>query len=53
MVKKFNPHITELELSSNMLTDLPDELEDLQYLRSIHLTNPYINSLLLTPPLCF
>ena len=37
MVKKFNPHITELELSSNTLTDLPDELEELQYLRTVRI----------------
>ncbi|GLC33992.1 Dynein regulatory complex subunit 7 [Pleodorina starrii] len=37
LVKKYNPHITELELSSNDLTDLPDELEEFRYLRILRL----------------
>jgi len=37
MVKKFNPHITELELSSNKLSELPDDLEELQFLRTVGL----------------
>ncbi|GLI65995.1 hypothetical protein VaNZ11_009689 [Volvox africanus] len=37
LVKKYNPHITELELSSNDLTDLPDELEEFRYLRVLRL----------------
>ncbi|DBA69786.1 TPA: hypothetical protein ACH3X2_012508 [Trebouxia sp. C0005] len=32
-VNKHNPHVMELELSSNKLTDLPDELAELQHLR--------------------
>ncbi|GAX80447.1 hypothetical protein CEUSTIGMA_g7886.t1 [Chlamydomonas eustigma] len=37
MVKKFNPNITELELSSNNLSELPDDIEDLRYLRTLRL----------------
>ncbi|EFJ52641.1 hypothetical protein VOLCADRAFT_102618 [Volvox carteri f. nagariensis] len=48
LVKKYNPHITELELSShnpcpkintrsNDITDLPDELEEFRYLRILRL----------------
>ncbi|GIL93808.1 hypothetical protein Vretimale_187 [Volvox reticuliferus] len=37
LVKKYNPHITELELSSNDITDLPDELEEFRYLRVLRL----------------
>lgn len=37
MVKKFNPHITELELSSNNLAELPDDLDELRYIRTLGL----------------
>ncbi|MEW5310705.1 MAG: hypothetical protein WDW38_002476 [Sanguina aurantia] len=37
LVKRYNPHITELELSSNAITDLPDSLEQFQYLRILRL----------------
>eukprot|EP00879_Flechtneria_rotunda_P030386 GHRR01033012.1.p1 GENE.GHRR01033012.1~~GHRR01033012.1.p1 ORF type:complete len:296 (+),score=98.98 GHRR01033012.1:132-1019(+) len=37
MVKQHNPHITELELSSNNLTNLPDDLSDLRLIRVLRL----------------
>ena len=33
IVKRHNPHITELDLTSNSLTTLPDDLAELKYLR--------------------
>ncbi|GMH37248.1 hypothetical protein BSKO_05121 [Bryopsis sp. KO-2023] len=36
-VQKYNPHIMELELSSNNLVDLPDELAEFQYIRVLRL----------------
>ena len=33
VVKRHNPHITELDLTSNSLTTLPDDLAELKYLR--------------------
>lgn len=35
MVKKFNPSITDLDLTSNKLTSLPSELSQLKYLRTV------------------
>eukprot|EP00775_Hariotina_reticulata_P013287 gene13287-13418_t len=37
LVRKSNPHITELELSSNNLTDLPDDISQLQQIRVLRL----------------
>lgn len=35
MLQKYNPHITELDLTSNKLTGLPEELAELSYLRVV------------------
>ncbi|KIY98604.1 hypothetical protein MNEG_9360 [Monoraphidium neglectum] len=37
LVKKHNPHILELELSSNNLTAVPDELSEFAHLRTLRL----------------
>lgn len=37
MVKRHNPHITELDLTSNRLAALPSDLAELRYLRVLHL----------------
>jgi len=37
MVRKYNPNITELDLTSNKLTGLPHELAELTYLRVVRL----------------
>lgn len=36
-IAKQAPYTTELELSSNNLTDLPDEVANLRYVRKIHM----------------
>lgn len=37
LIQKFNPHIVELELSSNSLSDLPADIGKLQHLRVLRL----------------
>lgn len=36
-VKRYNPHITELDLTSNSLSDVPDSLAELKHLRVLRL----------------
>lgn len=37
LIQKFNPHVVEIELSSNSLSVLPPELSKLQHLRVLRL----------------
>jgi Leucine-rich repeat (LRR) protein len=49
-VKQYNPHIIELDVTSNSLTTLPDDLAELRYIRILRVK---YNKLPCIPLVCF
>lgn len=50
LVKKHNPRIIELDLTSNQISELPDDLHELTHLQALRVK---YNRLEFVPPVCF
>lgn len=50
LIKKHNPHVIEIDLTSNQLRALPDDLHELTHLQALKVK---YNRLEVVPPVCF
>jgi Leucine-rich repeat (LRR) protein len=50
LIKKHNPHIIELDLTSNHISELPASLHELKYLQALRVKYNRLNAV---PPVCF